>query len=176
MMIGFGTAWPEQISDILAKRENGLEYTGLTDYYRLLDEYLDNQLDPSNDDIADDYVEPPVEEENEIPKETPKEQDKNQHEDIKALDDIHENIIDTDEEPNFKYETSTVGVLEIKNPVAPGDQTNAETPKEASYNVYWWVGVAVALTVVVLLVAIIARKRHSHRKKLERQRRQNTHA
>lgn len=178
MLVGFGTAWPEQISDVLAKRENGLEYTGLTDYYRLLDEYLDNQLDPSNEEITDDYIEPPVEEENEIPEEThtPKDQDKSKNEDIKTHDDIHENIIDTDEEHNFKYETSTVGVLEIKNPVAAGDQPDAEIPKEASYNLYWWIGVAVALTVVVLLVAIIARKRHSHRKQLERQRRQNTHA
>lgn len=178
MMQGFGLSWPEMISDLLAKRENGLEYNALTDYFRLLDEYLDNQLDPSSDHTIEDYVEPPPEvdlKENEIPEETdvPKPEDDNQKDvsPMKTHDDILDNIVETDEESNSKYETSTVGVLEIKNPVAAGDQSEAQHPQEASYNVYWWIGVAIALAVVVILVAIIAKKRHNHRKQLEKQRR-----
>ncbi|CAH2254113.1 jg12106 [Pararge aegeria aegeria] len=179
MMQGFGVSWPEMISDLLVKRENGLEYNAFTDYFRLLDEYLDNQLDPASEHQILDYNEPPPEveiQENEIPEETslPKSPDENEREDITSIknhDSIFDNIIDTDEQSNAKYETSTVGVLEIKNPVAVGDQSNALHPQEASYNVYWWIGVAVALAVVVILVAIIARKRQNHRKQLEKQRR-----
>ncbi|XP_045767657.1 angiotensin-converting enzyme-like [Maniola jurtina] len=182
MMQGFSVSWPEMISDLLVKRENGLEYNALTDYFRLLDEYLDNQLDPASDHAVEDYNEPPPEvdlQENEIPEETslPKSEDGNEKKDVSPLkthDDILDNIIETDEDSNSKYETSTVGVLEIKNPVAAGDQSDAQNPKEASYNVYWWIGVAVALAVVVILVAIIARKRQSHRKQLEKQRRRQT--
>nr|XP_049693128.1 angiotensin-converting enzyme-like protein Ace3 isoform X3 [Helicoverpa armigera] len=184
MIQGYGTVWPEMVSDLLAKREYGLEYTGLTDYYKFLDEYLDNQLEPSTDSgsviSSDDYVDAvePVPEENEIPssaenQETPKEVDTA----IETHEDIINNIINTGEESNSKFsvETSTVGVLEIKNPVAAGDQKEVTT-KEASYNTYWWIGIAVALAVVVILIAIIARKRHNHRKQLERQRRDNSHA
>lgn len=176
MMQGYGSFWPEMVSDLLAKRENGLEYTGLTDYYRLLDDYLDNQLDASADKSESyDYVEPiipdPIPEENEIPQEEI-------HKEPEVVE-THENIMDNEidvDESNSKTETSTVGVLEIKNPVATGDQKEDVNPKEASYNTYWWVGIAVALTIVVVLVALIARKRHSHRKQLERQRRDNTRA
>lgn len=178
MMQGYGTVWTEMVSDLLAKREYGLEYTGLTDYYKFLDEYLDNQLEPSTDSsgTSDDYVEPvepePEPEENEISPAENKNVDK-----VETHEDIVENVIDTGDESNSKFaiETSTVGVLEIKNPVAPGDQKEVNT-KEASYNTYWWIGIAVALAVVVILIAIIARKRHSHRKQLERQRRNNSHA
>ncbi|XP_045496861.1 inactive angiotensin-converting enzyme-related protein-like [Colias croceus] len=183
MMQGYGFTWTEMVSDVLAKRENGLEYTGLTDYFRLLDEYLDNQLDPTSENTFEDYIDPPSEEpvENEIPeeKESPVDyEDKYDQETPKTHEDINENIIETDEEPHAKFglETSTVGVLEIKNPVAASDQNDSDSPKEASYNVYWWIGIAVAILVVVVLVAIIARKRHNHRKQLERQRRQNTRA
>lgn len=183
MMQGYVDSWPEMISDLLAKRENGLEDTGLTDYFRLLDEYLDNQLDPTNENMAEDYVDPPIVQphENEIPDkiETPLKQDKDVSRDkhhTKTHDDIQDNIIETDEESNSKYETSTVGVLEIKNPVAVGDKNDNENPKVASYHVYWWIGVAVAIIVIVILVAVIARKRRNHRKQLERQRRQNTRA
>lgn len=183
MMQGYVDSWPEMISDLLAKRENGLEDTGLTDYFRLLDEYLDNQLDPTNENMAEDYVDPPEIQphENEIPDkiETPLKQNKDDSRDkhhTKTHDDIQENIIETDEESNSKYETSTVGVLEIKNPVAVGDKNDNESPKVASYHVYWWIGVAVAIVVIVILVAVIARKRRNHRKQLERQRRQNTRA
>lgn len=179
MMQGYATLWPELISDLLAKRENGLEYNGLTDYYRLLDEYLDNQLDPSPEkEEPDDYVEPvisEVPEENEIPISPPvmqKEPTK-----IETHEDLLENVIDVDESNSkLSIETSTVGVLEIKNPVASGDKKEDVNLKEASYNAYWWIGVAVALTIVVVLVAIIARKRQSHRKQLERQRTDNTRA
>ncbi|XP_041988913.1 angiotensin-converting enzyme-like [Aricia agestis] len=169
MMQGYSEPWPSLVSDLLAKRETALEFTALTDYFRLLDEYLDNQLDPSSDVTVDDYVEPP--EESPVDNEIPVEEDKKEVE--ITHDNIHDNIINTDEEPNFKFETSTVGVLEIKNPVAPRDQDKDEI-KEASYNIYWWIGIAIALTIVVVLVAIIARKRHNHRKQLERQR-QNSH-
>lgn len=173
MIQGYGTIWPEMVSDLLAKREYGLEYTGLTDYYKFLDEYLDNQLEPSTDVYnSDDYVESvePVPEEIPSSTETPKVIEKEIHKDV-------DNEIDTGEGSNSKYsvETSTVGVLEIKNPVASGDQNDVNA-KEASYSTYWWIGIAVALAVVVILIAIIARKRHSHRKQLERQRRENTHA
>nr|XP_026485355.1 angiotensin-converting enzyme-like [Vanessa tameamea] len=178
MMQGFVATWPEMVSDLLAKRENGLEYTGITDYFRLLDEYLDNQLDPASDNMVEDYVDPPVEpepQENDISEKSDTPIEPNNEPD-KTHDDIHENIIETDDDTNSKYETSTVGVLEIKNPVGVGDQNEIENPKEASYNVYWWIGVAVALAVIVILVAIIARKRRSHKKQVERQRRQNTRA
>lgn len=172
MMQGFGVIWPELVSDLLAKRENGLEYTGITDYYRLLDEYLDNELDPTPESNAiDDYVEamdtdilneiqPPQNE----PEETLNEE---------THENILENMIENDENPRSGAETSTVAVMEIKNP--PGGQQEAP-PKEASYNTYWWIGIAVAVTVVAVLVGIIARKRHSHRKQLEKQRRENTRA
>lgn len=171
MMQGFASPWPEFINDLLAKRENNLDDTALTDYFRLLDEYLDNQLDPTSDTSIDDYVEPPIEVEidNEIPEEPIKEKETHEN--------IQENIIDTEEDKHLKDENKkddndeSVGVLEIKNPVAIDNEK--ENPKEASYNMYWWIGVAVALAVVVILVAIIARKRQQHRKQLERQRRQN---
>ncbi|CAH0583162.1 unnamed protein product [Chrysodeixis includens] len=180
MMQGYGTIWPEMVSDLLAKREYGLEYTGLTDYYKFLDEYLDNQLDPTSDtDGSEDYIEPvinePVPEENEIPSSAENQETVKETETVDTHDDIKENIIDTDESNSKFVETSTVGVLEIKNPVATGDQNGVNT-KEASYNTYWWIGIAVALAVVVILIAIIARKRHNHRKQLERQRRDNTRA
>lgn len=168
-MQGFGVMWPELVSDLLAKRENGLEYTGITDYYRLLDEYLDNQLDPMPESNSiDDYVD--VDVSNEIPTQQiePEEPVKeNTHEDLL------ENMIKNYEDPRFGAETSTVAVMEIKNP--PGGQQEAP-PKEASYNTYWWIGIAVAVTVVAVLIGIIARKRHSHRKQLEKQRRENTRA
>lgn len=172
MMQGFGVIWPELVSDLLAKRENGLEYTGITDYYRLLDEYLDNQLDPTPESNAiDDYVEA-LEADilNEIP--TPQIEPE---EPLKAdtHEDILDNIIENYENPRFGAETSTVAVMEIKNP--PGGQQEP-APKEASYNTYWWIGIAVVVTVIVVLIAIIARKRHSHRKQLEKQRRENTRA
>lgn len=177
MSQGYGSNWPEMVSDLLAKRENGLEYTGLTDYYRLLDEYLDNQLDPSVEIPDSDYVEPIITEpeviENEIPTESATPDEK-----PKTHEDINENVIDTGDEGIVKAgsETSTVGVLEIKNPVASGDQGKGETNiKEASYNAYWWIGVGVGVAIVVLLVAIITRKRQNHRKQLDRQRRE-THA
>lgn len=171
-MQGFGVIWPELVSDLLAKRENGLEYTGITDYYRLLDEYLDNQLDPMPDSNAiDDYVEAlDADVLNEIP--TPQnEQDAPVNED--THEDILQNMIENYENPRFGAETSTVAVMEIKNP--PGGQQETP-PKEASYNTYWWIGIAVAVTVVAVLIGIIARKRHSHRKQLEKQRRENTRA
>ncbi|VVC89802.1 angiotensin-converting enzyme-like [Leptidea sinapis] len=182
MMQGYDLVWTEMVSDLLAKRENGLEYTAMTDYFRLLDEYLDSQLDPASETNFDDYVEPPSEvddSQNEIfvePEITNKEV---VHEEVQTHENIDENIIDTDDESNAKFslETSTVGVLEIKNPVPAEDQKNTEgNPTEASYNVYWWLGVGVAITVLVILVAIIVRKRHNHRKQLERQRRQHTRA
>ncbi|KAJ0177900.1 hypothetical protein K1T71_006773 [Dendrolimus kikuchii] len=175
MMQGYGELWPEMVSELLAKRENGLEYTGLTDYYRLLDEYLDHQLDPTLEtEYTDDYIDAPepTPEDNDIPT-----SDENSKENTKAPEkETHENIIeneiDTGDETMNKFgvETSTVGVLEIKNPVAAGDQTDGVNTKEASYNTYWWIGIAVAIAVVVILIAIIARKRHGHRKQLERQR------
>lgn len=179
-MQGYGSIWPEMVSDLLAKRENGLEYTGLTDYYRLLDEYLDNQLDPSPEkEETDDYVEHvinEVPEENEIPgsaENVEKEPVK-----VETHEDLMENVIDVGDDSNSKFsvETSTVGVLEIKNPVAAGEKKEDVNPKEASYNTYWWIGIAVALTIVIVLVGIIARKRHSHRRQIERQRRDNTRA
>lgn len=183
MMQGYGSFWPEMVSDLLAKRENGLEYTGLTDYYRLLDEYLDDQLDPTAEKVeSDDYVEPvipdPIPEDNEIPTSAEKSKGPKIVESVETHENIMENEIDVGYEANSKHgmDTSTVGVLEIKNPVAAGDQEEDVNLKEASYNTYWWVGIAVALTVVVVLVALIARKRHSHRKQLERQRRDNTRA
>ncbi|KOB76052.1 Angiotensin-converting enzyme, partial [Operophtera brumata] len=183
MMQGYGLFWPEMVSDLLAKRENGLEYTGLTDYYRLLDEYLDNQLDPTAEkEESDDYVEPvipdPIPEENEIPTSADNSKKPAAVESAETHENIMENEIDVGYDANSKHgmDTSTVGVLEIKNPVAAGDQKKDVNLKEASYNTYWWIGIAVALTVVVVLVALIARKRHSHRKQLERQRRDNTRA
>lgn len=179
MMQGYGSFWPEMVSDLLAKRENGLEYTGLTDYYRFLDEYLDNQLEPSAEkEVSDDYVEhvipDPIPEENEIPTA----ENSNEPPVVETHANIMENEIDVGDDANSKHgtETSTVGVLEIKNPVAAGDQKENVNPKEASYNTYWWIGIAVALMIVVVLVALIARKRHSHRKQLEKQRRDNTRA
>lgn len=177
-MQGYGTIWPEMVSDLLAKREYGLEYTGLTDYYKFLDEYLDNQLDPTSDTFSsDDYIETvdPVPEDNEIIPPSEEKQEPTKEEKV-THEDIVDNVIDTGESNSkFSVETSTVGVLEIKNPVAAGDQKEVIT-KEASYNTYWWIGIAVALAIVVILIAIIARKRHSHRKQLERQRRDNSHA
>ncbi|KAI8420765.1 hypothetical protein MSG28_007978 [Choristoneura fumiferana] len=177
MSQGYGSNWPEMVSDLLAKRENGLEYTGLTDYYRLLDEYLDNQLDPSVEITDSDYVEPIITEpevvDNEIPVKSETLDEK-----PKTHEDINENVIDTGDEGIVKAggETSTVGVLEIKNPVASGDQGKGEiNVKEASYNAYWWIGVGVAVAIVVLLIAIITRKRQNHKKQLDRQRRE-THA
>lgn len=179
MMQGFGSFWPEMVSDLLAKRENGLEYTGLTDYYRLLDEYLDKQLEPNAEkQESDDYVEPvipdPIPEENEIPTaENPKEPEV-------VVPETHENIMENEinvgDDGHKGMETSTVGVLEIKNPVAAEDQKESVNPKEASYNTYWWIGIIVAVTIVVVLVGLIARKRHSHRKQLQKQRRDNTRA
>lgn len=181
-MQGYGVIWPEMVSDLLAKRENGLEYTGLTDYYRLLDEYLDNQLDPSPDsNDIDDYVEPiinepePIHEENEIP--SSQEKPEETYKEPEKQGNVLENTIETENESNSKFSvetSSSVAVMEIKN--APEDQKEEVTTKEASYNTYWWIGIAVALVVVVILIAIIARKRHNHRKQLERQRRENTHA
>ncbi|CAH0672770.1 unnamed protein product [Chilo suppressalis] len=172
MIQGYSTQWPELVSDLLAQKENGLEYTGLTDYYRLLDEYLDWQLDPTNKDIdeineIDDYIEPEsikneedFDLENAVEVEVP-------YEDTQLA-----NQIETGEDRSkFGAETSTVAVLEIKNPIEAGDQkSGAEDVKAASYNVYWWIGIAVAIAVVVIIIAIIARKRHNHRKQLERQR------
>ncbi|CAH0751872.1 unnamed protein product [Diatraea saccharalis] len=174
MMQGYSIQWPELVSDLLAKRENGLEYTGLTDYYRLLDEYLDLQLDPTNE-VEDDYVEPDADE-------TPTENQDiefNMDNDVQVDEPYEEtplaNHIDTEDRPKFGIETSTVAVLEIKNPIEAGDQKSDADIKEASYNVYWWIGIGVALAVVVIIIAIIARKRHNHRKQLERQR-ENSHA
>ncbi|XP_052754524.1 angiotensin-converting enzyme-like [Galleria mellonella] len=178
MMQGFGRVWPEMVNDLLATRENGLEYTGLTDYYRLLDDYLDKQLDPPKD-ASDDYVEPitePIPEENEIIEFS----EVNTEPTVKkggTHEDLLSNVIDTgfnDLLSKLDAETSTVGVLEIKNPVHSGDQS--KDTKEASYNTYWWIGIAVALAIIIILIAIIARKRHNHRKQLERQRRENSHA
>ncbi|XP_049870972.1 angiotensin-converting enzyme-like [Pectinophora gossypiella] len=174
MMQGFGVIWPEMVSDLLAKRENGLEYTGLTDYYRLLDEYLDNQLEPSENNEIDDYIEPviPEPEENEIP--AAQEKPEESFNQPQTHENILDNIIETGEESHSKFETSTVAVMEIKN--APGDQKEDESRKEASYSTYWWIGIAVAVAVIVILIAIIARKRHSHRKQLEKQRRDHSRA
>ncbi|CAB3255539.1 unnamed protein product [Arctia plantaginis] len=175
MMQGFGSPWPDMVSDLLAKREYGLEYTGLTDYYKFLDEYLDNQLDPgAENENSDDYVEPivdePILEENEIPDSAPEPREK--------IDTHKEYIIDLSEKTSseFTVETTTVGALEVKNPVASGDQKEETNTKEASYNTYWWIGIAVALAVIVILIAIIARKRHNHRKQLEKERRDNSRA
>lgn len=170
MMQGFGVIWPDLVSDLLAKRENGLEFTGVTDYYRLLDEYLDNQLDPTPDSNAiDDYVEA-VDTDilNEIPKpdieaEEPLKED--------THEDMLDNIIESYENQRFGPETSTVAVMEIKNP--PGDQQEAPL-KEASYSTYWWIGIAVAVTIILVLIAIIARKRQNHRKELSKMRRATT--
>lgn len=170
MMQGFGVIWPELVSDLLAKRENGLEYTAVTDYYRLLDEYLDNQLDPIPDSNAiDDYVEPmDTDILNEIQKpETESEEPLKED----THEDILDNIIETYENHRFGAETSTVAVMEIKNP--PGDQQEAPI-KEASYSTYWWIGIAVAVTVIVVLLGIIARKRHNHRQELDKLRRPPT--
>ncbi|CAH2040681.1 unnamed protein product, partial [Iphiclides podalirius] len=186
MIRGYSAVWPEMISDLLAKRENSLEYTGLTDYFRLLDEYLDYQLDPSAEsNNLDEYVDPPESEPDNVGRKVPdgndiqnveREQDQKANED-ETHESIIDNVIDTGDDTNSKlgHETSTVGVLEIKNPVASSENENV-TPKEASYNTYWWIGIAVALVVVVSLVAIIVRKRHNHRKQLERQRRENSRA
>lgn len=183
MMQGYAFVWTEMVSDLLVKRENGLEYTGLTDYFRLLDEYLDNQLDPTGENTFEEYVDPPTEaqSENEIVDENNESkeidnEETNKDKLPKAHEDINENIIETDEDSHSKSggEASTVGVLEIKNPVAASDEDENIDPKEAAYNVYWWIGIAVAIAVVVVLVAIVARKRHNHRKQLERQRQQNS--
>lgn len=181
MMQGFGVIWPELVSDLLAKREYGLEYTGLTDYYRLLDEYLDNQLEmsPDNNEI-DDYVEPeiiePKQEENEIP--NSQEQTEDTYKEQDTHENIVENTIDTGEDIHSKFglETSTVAVMEIKN--APKDNIGGsnEEIKEATYNTYWWIGIVVALAIVIVLIAVIARKRHNHKKQLERERMDNTRA
>lgn len=182
MMQGYGAVWPEMVSDLLAKREYGLEYTGLTDYYKFLDEYLDSQLDPSPDaEDSDDYVEPiiiePTPDDHEIPPSVEKAEVK-KPDPVKSHDNLEENVIDTIGESIFKFniETSTVGVLEIKNPVAPEDQKDEANTKEASYNTYWWIGIVVALAVIIILIAIVARKRHNHRKQLEKQKRSSSRA
>ncbi|XP_053605335.1 angiotensin-converting enzyme-like protein Ace3 [Plodia interpunctella] len=175
MMQGYTNDWTEMVSEVLAKRENGLEYTGLTDYYQLLDEYLDKQLDPS-DKEEDDY--------NEIVKETtennaipppPSTIKPTIHElDVIEPPDESENIVDVeDSHSKYSAETSTVGVLEIKKQPPVDDTKNTQ---EASYNTYWWIGIVVAIIIIVILIAIIARKRHNHRKQLEKQRRENTRA
>lgn len=191
MMQGYGSNWLEMVSDLLAKKEYGLEYTALTDYYRFLDEYLDNQLEPTGEVEEDDYVESiipdPIPEENEIPSsaeaydKTSKEPNIIDNNPIRVethSDIMKDNIIETGEETNMKFgiETSTVGVLEIKNPVSAGDTKDEVNIKEASYNTYWWIGIGVAVAVVVILIAIILRKRQSHRKELDRQRRENSRA
>ncbi|XP_060802153.1 angiotensin-converting enzyme-like [Amyelois transitella] len=174
MVQGFGSDWSAMVSDMLAKRENGLEYTGLTDYYRLLDEYLDKQLDPTDEEF-DDYNEPIEEttENNAIPP-PPVTIKPTIHElDIMPPDES-ENIIDVeDSHSKYSAETSTVGVLEIKKQPPVDDTKNTQ---EASYNTYWWIGIAVALVIIIIIIAIIARKRHNHRKQLEKQRRENTRA
>ncbi|XP_037975647.2 angiotensin-converting enzyme [Plutella xylostella] len=175
MSRGYGVLWPAMLSDLLAKREYGLEFTALTDYFRLLDEYLDNQLDPSLDTNEMEYEEPPVE--TPVENEIPIEKDADNEVELDTHANILENVIDTGDDGPMKQgvETSTVGVLEIKNPVGANNEHD-EIPAEASYSTYWWIGIAVALAVVVLLIAIIAKKRHSHRKQLERQRRDTSHA
>lgn len=176
MIQGFSEKWPELVSDLLVKKENGLEYTGLTDYYQLLEEYLDIQFDPifNNIDAIDDYLDPA--ELNKQNKDDAYDFDTNFDEENAAIVDIPlpqteppmPNHIDTGDELNHDHgiETTTVGVLEVKN----------KTDEKESYNVYWWIGIGVALAVIVILIAIIARKRHNHRKQLERQRRENSHA
>lgn len=175
MRKGYTVIWPEMVSDLLAKREYGLESVALTDYFRLLDEYLDKQLDPSQADYELDYIDPPPEKaviENEIP---------THEEDIPPeVDDSTnylENVIDTgDEIGHYKQETSTVAALEIKNAPALNGDERTDPIKESSYGTYWWIGIGVAIAVVIILIAIIARKRHNHRKQLEKQRRDNTRA
>lgn len=181
MMQGFGVIWPELVSDLLAKREYGLEYTGLTDYYRLLDEYLDNQLELSPDsNEVDDYVEPeisePKQEENEIP--NSQEQTVDTYKEQETHENIIENTIDLGEDTQSKFglETSTVAVMEIKNAPKENKEDNNEETKEAAYNTYWWIGIIVALAIVIVLIAVIARKRHNHKKQLERERTDNTRA
>lgn len=176
MSKGYSVMWPQMVSDLIGKFEYGLDHSGITDYFRLLDEYLDNQLDSNHIEEESDYIEPPPEapempEENEIPVKDVEVTE------MEGANDIHENLIDTDELGHYKQETSTVGVLEIKNPVHDREnQENGAPIKEASYTTYWWIGIGVALAIVVILIAIIARKRHSHRKQLQRQRRENSHA
>lgn len=180
MVQGYSVAWPEMISDLLARREYGLESTGLTDYFKFLDEYLDNQLDPEHTDEELNYVEPPEEppvHENEIPTA----ESKPNKENVGSPDDYLDNSIDTDDVvAQYKQgvETSTVAALEIKNavPVPHGEEDKTAPVTEASYSTYWWIGIGVALAVVIILIAIIARKRHNHRKQLERQRRENSDA
>lgn len=174
MLQGFSVKWPELVSDLLAKRENGLEYTGLTDYYRLLDEYLDSHFDPSYNsvDAIDEYLEP----EEPIQPEMDNDFDMGENTEDEPATEIPPakmNEIDLGDESHHKegVETTPIAVLEVKNP-----NPNPEPTQEASYNVYWWIGIAVALAVIVILIAIIARKRHNHRKQLERQRRENTRA
>jgi HD superfamily phosphohydrolase len=178
MMQGYSTQWQELVSDLLAKKENGLEYTGLTDYYRLLDEYLDGQFDPSINEVdeMDEYQDPP-EPETKVGDDESIELSNGIAEETYSEPPMSNNI-DTGDELNSKFgsETSTVAVLEIKKAIDAGDQKNEAVVKEASYNVYWWIGIGVALAVVVMLIAIIARKRQNHRKQLERQRRNNTRA
>lgn len=175
MSKGYDELWPEMVSDLLVKKEYGLEYTGLTDYFRLLDEYLDNQLDPSTDNNELEYEEPP--EEQPIDNEIPSNVEAKPEEEPETHENIIENVIDTGDNVYSKNgaETSTVGVLEIKNPVHANEEEK-EDPKEAAYSTYWWIGIAVAVVVVLLLIVIIARKRHSHRKELERQRRDTSRA
>ncbi|KAL4707323.1 hypothetical protein ACJJTC_019861 [Scirpophaga incertulas] len=177
MLQGYSVKWPELVSDLLAKKENGLEFTGLTDYYRLLDEYLDSQLEPiEGAEIIDDYIDPVIEESDKNSEDTDY-IDLNNKVDESESEPPMANNIDTGDESNYKFtETSTVAVLEIKKPIETGDHTNDAQVNEASYNVYWWIGIGVALAVVVILIAVIARKRHNHRKQLERQRRDNSRA
>lgn len=166
IMQGYIMKWSELVSDLLAKREDRLEYTGLTDYYRFLDEYLDEQFDPSLNEleILDDYY---------VPVDAPKADfdfDGAIEVDVPYDESVTDNSIDTGDRADSKYETSTVTVLEIKNPIKTVDHKNDVAGDESSYNVYWWIGLGVALAVVAMLIAIIARKRHNHRKQLERQR------
>ncbi|XP_028160304.1 angiotensin-converting enzyme-like [Ostrinia furnacalis] len=171
MFQGFSVKWPELVSDLLFKKENGLEYTGLIDYYRLLEEYLDDQFDPvlNNIESIDAYYDPA--ELNVDEKDLTYDFDANFDENSAVESDEHIpdlsespkiNIIDTGDEDGV--ETTTVKMLESKPNLTE------------SYNMYWWIGIAVALAVVVILIAIIARKRHNHRKQLEKQRRENSRA
>lgn len=177
MIQGFSVKWPELVSDLLAKKQNGLEYTDLTDYYQLLEEYLDIQFDPqfTNINAIDDYLDPA-----ELNKQNDKDEtydfDLNFDESNAVVADYPlkeqtetpiEKKIDTEvvHGNDYEVETTTVAVLEVK-----------KRDEQESYNVYWWIGIGVALAVIVILIAIIARKRHNHRKQLERQRRENSHA
>lgn len=174
MSKGYDELWPEMVSDLLAKREYGLEFTGMTDYFRFLDEFLDNQLDPSAENKEPEYEAPPEEppEEPPIENEIPSNVEKKPENEPETHENIVENVIDTGDSVYTKQgtDTSAVGVMEIKNPVH-ANANERDNPQEAAYSTYWWIGIVVAVAIVVLLIAIIARKRHSHRKQLERQRR-----